>query len=143
MSIKDVKKKNIFKLSYEQINYLRGKSYKFMRNVVVGFILASTVNFVVFNFVYSPKIYSLTKENNELLVKYKLLSNKINSTVEQLNEIKSRDNGTYKTMFAIDSVSTNLNDLYVFDNYIDDYAGNQFGYFLENLWSEVNNLKAD
>lgn len=114
-----------------------------MRNVVVGFILASTVNFVVFNFMYSPKAYSLTKENNELLVKYRLLANKISITNEQLKEIQNRDNGIYRTMFALDTATANFSDSYIFDDYSDIYSANKFSFMLGNLWSDINNLKAD
>lgn len=143
MPDKKIKLINIFRLSPQQITILRAKLYRFMRTFIIGFILASTVNFVVFNFFYSPKVYSLTKENNELLIKYKLLSNKIKSSSERLNDIKNRDNGTYKTMFALDTLKMNFNDTYIFDNHQSEYADNEFNFLLQDLWTKTNELKTN
>lgn len=137
------KKIKLFKITPNQVTSLRAKTYRLIRSLIMGLILAMSVNFVVFNFFHSPKAYSLIKENNEVRLKYKLLSNKMSLSKDRLNNIKNRQEGTYKTMFALESITPVLDNSYIFDNNIDEYNNHQYNYLLENLWNETNKFKLE
>ena len=72
------------------------RAYRLIRKVLIGFILASLVNFVFSYFFHTPKVYSLGKENSELLIKYRVLQERIDASVEQLKEIS----GIGDTLYA-------------------------------------------
>lgn len=122
---------------------LRLRIYYVIRKLLIGFILASIVNFGFSYFFHTPKVFSLSKQNNELLIKYKLLANKIEKSSEKLGEIKSRDNGIYKTMFGLDTISYKMSDEYIFDDYYSDYSNNRYAEVVRDMWSDVNNLKSN
>lgn len=83
---------------------LRLKAYFIIRKVVIGFILAIIVNFVVSYFFNTPKVFSLSRENSELVLKYRLLQNRIDKATYTLDNIRQRDNGIYRSIFAADSM---------------------------------------
>ena len=63
------------------------RAYRIVRKILIGFILASLVNFVFSYFFYTPKVYDLVKQNGELLIKYRMLQDKIGKSTELLEEI--------------------------------------------------------
>ncbi len=83
------------------------RAYRIVRKILIGFILASLVNFVFSYFFYTPKVYDLVKQNSELLIKYQMLQDKIGKATETLDEIGERDRGIYRSLFAIDTQTVN------------------------------------
>lgn len=79
-------------------------AYRFIRKVLIGFILASLINFGFSYFFHTPKVYRLGKENSELLIKYKVLQDKIEAASVKLEEITTRDKSIYRSIFAIDTI---------------------------------------
>lgn len=78
--------------------------YRYTRRLLIIFILALLANFMFSYFFYTPKMYKLRKENNEIVSKYKLLDAKISLAYEQLKEIKSRDRAVYRSIFSLDTL---------------------------------------
>lgn len=82
----------------------RVRAYRAIRKVLIGFIMASVVNFVFSYFFHTPKVYSLGHRNTELIMQYRMLQDKIDVASRELSEIESRDNGIYRSIFALDTV---------------------------------------
>ena len=83
-------------LTYEVITIpFRIKFYRALRKVLIGFILASIVNVLFSFFFYTPKMYRISRDNNELLIKYNMLNDKLRAATARLQEIRHRDNSVY------------------------------------------------
>lgn len=93
-------------------NYIREKFvlplrlllYRYTRLVLICFILAMIANFMFSYFFYTPKMYALRKENNDLVERYELLNKQIEDAQNKLAEIRSRDRGVYHSIFSIDTL---------------------------------------
>ena len=83
---------------------LRVRAYRVLRKVLIGFIMASVVNFVFSYFFHTPKVYNLGHRNTELLMQYRMLQDKIDLASRELSEIESRDKGIYRSIFALDTI---------------------------------------
>ncbi|MDE7356107.1 MAG: M23 family metallopeptidase [Rikenellaceae bacterium] len=82
----------------------RVRAYKVIRKLLLGFILATMVNFVFSYFFHTPKVYSLGHRNTELLMQYRMLQDKIDAASSKLREIENRNNGIYRSIFGLDTV---------------------------------------
>lgn len=96
--------KPIRKTAVKNKKPLRIRAYKVVRKILVGFILVGIVNFVFSYFFHTPKVYSLGHRNTELLMQYRMLQDKVDLANEKLNEIESRNNGIYRSIFALDTI---------------------------------------
>ena len=94
---------------------LRVRAYRVLRKVLIGFIMASVVNFVFSYFFHTPKVYNLGHRNTELLMQYRMLQDKIDLASRELSEIESRDKGIYRSIFALDTIPP-MNSLDPLDN---------------------------
>lgn len=56
-------------------------------------------------FFYTPKMFRLERDNQELLVKYRILRSKIADMSAALDEIKHRDNMVYRPLFGVDTLA--------------------------------------
>ena len=78
-------------LTYEVVTApFKLRYYRLLRKILVAFILASIFNAIFSCFFYTPKLYRIHRENNELVIKYRILQSKIDASMNQLNEIKHR-----------------------------------------------------
>lgn len=84
---------------------LRLRAYRFIRKILIGFILISIANFVFSYFFYTPKIVGIHHDTRELIIQYKILQEKIRSTRQNLEEIRNRDKFVYRTLFSTDTLS--------------------------------------
>lgn len=92
-------------LTYEAVKTpLRLRFYRFVRKVLIGFILALVVNFIFSYFFYTPKMYGIESENRAIKIKYELLQDKIAAASTKLSEIKHRDLYVYRMLFGADSI---------------------------------------
>lgn len=93
-------------LTYEVITIpFRIRFYRILRKILIGFILASIVNLLFSFFFYTPKMYHIEEQNNELLLKYDILNDKIHAATVKLQELRHRDNSVYRPLFAADSLT--------------------------------------
>jgi hypothetical protein len=125
----------------ERASYsIRYGVYTTLRYVLVGFILASLVNLVFTYFFYTPKMYRIGKDNAELVVKYRILDEKIRTASRQLDELKHRDNGVYRSLFGVDSLS--IDGIYADypDTKYADLAGDHFSGLMTDSWKELDRL---
>ena len=93
-------------LTYEAIAIpFRIRFYRILRKVLIGFILASIINLLFSFFFYTPKMYRISERNNELVLKYDILNDKIRAATAKLSELRHRDNQVYRQLFAADSLA--------------------------------------
>ena len=83
----------------------RLRTYRLIRKLLIGFILISIANVLFSTFFYTPKIYRIHRENRELIVKYRILQERIRSAQRQVEAIQHRDNQVYRSLFSTDSLS--------------------------------------
>ncbi len=130
---------------------LRVRAYRVLRKVLIGFIMASVVNFVFSYFFHTPKVYNLGHRNTELLMQYRMLQDKIDVASRELSEIESRDKGIYRSIFALDTIPP-MNSLDPLD-YVDpsrfahsrygaaiSYAGGSLSLLRERLYRQSVSL---
>ena len=78
-------------LTYEVIAIpLRIRFYRILRKILVGFILASIANLLFSFFFYTPKMYRISERNNELMLQYEMLGDKIRAATAKLDELRHR-----------------------------------------------------
>ena len=68
----------------------RLRTYRFIRKILVGFILVSIANVIFSYFFYTPKMYRINRDNRELIVKYRILQDRIRTAQGRLDEIRYR-----------------------------------------------------
>ena len=130
---------------------LRVRAYRVLRKVLIGFIMASVVNFVFSYFFHTPKVYNLGHRNTELLMQYRMLQDKIDLASRELSEIESRDKGIYRSIFTLDTIPP-MNSLDPLD-YVDpsrfahsrygaaiSYAGGSLSLLRERLYRQSVSL---
>ncbi len=86
----------------------RLRTYHIIRKFLVGFIIISLANAMFSYLFYTPKIYSINRQNQELISRYQLLEGKIAAAQRKLSEINHRDAYVYRSLFGIDTASKNL-----------------------------------
>ena len=50
-------------------------------------------------------MYRISRDNNELLIKYNMLNDKLRAATARLQEIRHRDNSVYRSLFGTDSLN--------------------------------------
>ena len=114
--------------------------YRFLRKVLIGFILASIVNLLFSYFFYTPKMYRIARNNNELVFKYNILQDKIAAANKKLAEIKHRDNNVYRSLFASDTLDIpGLYDPYPDTRYA-RLAGDPYTPLMTQAWHDLDDL---
>ena len=103
--------KNRYKFNPQTLTYevmtipFRIKFYRLLRKILIGFSLASIVNLLFSFFFYTPKMYRISRDNNELLIKYNILNDKLQAATTRLEEIRHRDNNVYRPLFGSDTTN--------------------------------------
>ena len=128
-------------LAYEPIQRpMRIRIYRFVRKILIGFILACVVNFLFSFFFYTPKMSRIIRENRELEIKYSILHDRIRVSTRRLNEIKHRDNHVYRSLFAADTLDISG----IYTPYPDTkYAGmadDHYTPLMTGIWRELDAL---
>lgn len=118
----------------------RLRSYRLLRNLLIGFILVSICNLLFSSLFFTPKMFRLADERRSLQLKYEILQNRIRSSQQQLDEIRHRDNFVYRPLFSSDTLSIEG----VYDRYHDaKYAaldGSDFSPVMIDMWQEMDQL---
>lgn len=77
--------------------------YQLLRAGLIIFIVALVSNFIFSYFFYTPKMWRLREQNNEIVLKYEILQDKIRDSKAKLDKIKTRDQNVYRAIFSADS----------------------------------------
>lgn len=83
----------------------RLRTYRLLRKILVGFILVSIANVLFSYFFYTPKMYRINRDNRELVIKYRILQDRIRTAQRRVDEIRHRDNYVYRSLFSTDTLS--------------------------------------
>lgn len=83
----------------------RLRTYRLIRKILIGFILVSIANGVFSYFFYTPKMYRINRDNRELIIKYRILQERIRTAQRKTEAIRHRDNYVYRSLFATDTLS--------------------------------------
>lgn len=126
-------------LTYEVIAApFRIRFYRLLRKILIGFILASIVNFLFSYFFYTPKMYKIREKNSELVMKYDILQDKIGAATKKLEEIKHRDNNVYRSLFAADTLTVEgIYSPYPMDKYR-SMRGDHFESLMVETWQSLD-----
>ena len=84
---------------------VRLRIYRTIRKVLLGFMLVSVANVLFSYFFYTPKMYRINRENRDLVIRYRILQERIRTAQRQLDGIRHRDNHVYRALFGTDSLS--------------------------------------
>ncbi|WP_305155162.1 M23 family metallopeptidase [uncultured Alistipes sp.] len=84
---------------------LRLRIYRILRKVLIGFILVSIANVVFSQFFYTPKMYRINRRNRELMIRYRILQDRIRTAQSRADEIRHRDNHVYRSLFSTDTLA--------------------------------------
>lgn len=118
----------------------RLRSYRLVRNLLIGFILVAICNLLFSSLFYTPKMFRLADERRALKLKYEILENRIGSAQRQLEQIRHRDNFVYRPLFSSDTLSIDG----VYDRYADSkYAsieGNDYSPVMKRMWQQMDQL---
>ncbi len=92
-------------LTYEGCaNRSRLRIYRLLRKGLVVIITVCIVN-LLFSFVFhTPKMDRIARENEELLLRYALLDDRIREDAERLDAMHQRDISVYRPLFGADSL---------------------------------------
>lgn len=92
-------------LSYERV-YPSAKDRFFivLGHLSTGIAFGLVIFFVMINFVNSPMESQLQKENKLLQTQYEVLSLRLNSALEVLNDVQQRDENLYRAIFQAESI---------------------------------------
>ena len=83
----------------------RLRTYRLIRKILIGFILVSIANVLFSYFFYTPKMYRIIRDNRDLVIKYRILQDRIRTSQRRVDEIRHRDNYVYRSLFSTDTLS--------------------------------------
>ena len=117
-------------LTYEVITLpFRIRFYRFLRKVLIAFILATLANLLFSYFFHTPKLAALSGERSELMLRYGMLSDKVDASEEMLDGIARRTSNVYRAIFALDTLS--VNGIYT------TYPASKYTGFAEDMYAPV------
>ena len=136
---------SLFSINKQSQNEVRSlihrlRSYRLVRNLLIGFILVSICNLLFSSLFYTPKMFRLADEKRELKLKYEILQNRIRSSQRILDEIRHRDNYVYRPLFSSDTLTIEgVYNPYEQNKYA-SIAGEEFAPMVTGVWLEMDQL---
>ena len=133
---------SINKQSQNEVRSLihRLRSYRLVRNLLIGFILVTICNLLFSSLFYTPKMFRLADEKRELKLKYEILQNRIRSSQRILDEIRHRDNYVYRPLFSSDTLTIEgIYNPYEQNKYA-SFEGEEFSPMVTGVWLEMDQL---
>ena len=67
----------------------RLRTYRLIRKILIGFILVSIANVLFSYFFYTPKMYRIIRDNRDLVIKYRILQDRIRTTATTTSTARS------------------------------------------------------
>ncbi len=84
---------------------LRLRFYRLLRTILLGFIAVSIINVLFSYFFYTPKMYRIHRDTRELMIRYRILQERIRTARQRTEEIRHRDRYVYRTLFSTDTLA--------------------------------------
>ncbi len=118
----------------------RLKSYRLIRNLLIGFIVVSVINLLFSSLFYTPKMFRMADERRALELKYEVLQNRVRSAQQQIDQIRHRDNMVYRPLFSSDTLSIEgIYTPYDESKYL-AFQGNEYSPMITSVWRELDQL---
>ena len=118
----------------------RVRSYRLIRNLLIGFIVVSIINLLFSSLFYTPKMYTLSNQQHELEMRYEILHNRILASQRKLEQIRHRDNYVYRPLFSSDTLSIDgVYSPYAESKYYDE-VGNLPSPLAMSIWQDMDQL---
>ncbi len=114
--------------------------YRRLRALLTGLIIVATVNFAFTQLLYTPKLYLLSDQRDDILLKYEILKEKISAAQSSVNEIRVRDNELYRNIFGVDSLNIAQVDEPYPDSRYDFLPQSDYGLMMKQVWGELDFL---
>lgn len=132
---------DLHQLTHEVVTVpFRLRTYRLIRKLLIGFILVSIVN-VLFSYLFlTPKMLRINRDNQELVVRYRILQDRIRTAERRLDEIRHRDLYVYRPLFAADTLSVEGARLPYPDAKYAALAGYDYSPLMEGTWRQADRL---
>lgn len=118
----------------------RLRTYRVIRKILIGFILVSLINVVFSFFFLTPKMYAINRDNREMVIKYRILQDRIRTAQQQIEEIRHRDHQVYRSLFSRDTLAVQG----IYQEYPSEKYASMEGDEYENLmiptWKQLDKL---
>lgn len=119
---------------------VRLRVYRTIRKVILGFLLVSVVNVLFSYFFYTPKMYRIHRDNSELVIRYRILQERIRTAHQRLDGIRHRDNNVYRSLFGTDTLAIEgVWQPYPESKYA-DLARDEFARLMVPTWQQLDAL---
>ncbi|MBE6177470.1 MAG: M23 family metallopeptidase [Rikenellaceae bacterium] len=119
---------------------LRLRAYRLIRKLLIGFIVVAVINVLFSNFFLTPKMYKINRDNRELMLKYRILQDRIRTAQRRTDEIRHRDNHVYRTLFSADTLSiAGIRQPYPDEKYA-PMADDPFARLMIPTWKQLDQL---
>ncbi len=119
----------------------RLRMYNIIRKFLIGFIFISIINLLFSQFFYTPKVYRINNETQELIEKYKILEGRIAVATQFLEEIQYRDKFTYRSLFGVDtSAIMNVAQLTYHESKYLDLQSDPYSSLMTSTWVSIDKL---
>ncbi|MDE6499604.1 MAG: M23 family metallopeptidase [Rikenella sp.] len=119
---------------------LRQWIYRFVRTVLLVFIVASVGNFVFSYFFYTPKMHRLQEQNEAIVRKYQQLEQRVDASLARLTELRERDHAVYRAIFSTDTLDIpGVYTPYAAEKYADAGYG-RYAPLMTQVWEKMDAL---
>lgn len=118
----------------------RIRSYRFVRKMLLGYIVISIINLLFSSLFNTPKIYRINMENQNIEEKCYLLQSRIEAAENKLLEISHRNNHVYRPLFALDTLALTGRDEPYPASLYEQYDGTQYSPLIMDSWNQMDML---
>lgn len=119
---------------------MRMRAYRLIRKILLGFILVSFANVLFSFFFLTPKMYAINRENRDMVIKYRILQDRIRTAQQQVEEIRHRDHHVYRSLFSSDTLSLQgIYQEYPAEKY-SPLAEDQYASLMIPTWKQLDQL---
>lgn len=119
---------------------MRLRAYRIIRKILLGFILVSFINVLFSFFFLTPKMYSIHRDNRDMVIKYRILQDRIRTANRQIEEIRHRDQNLYRSLFSSDTLALQgIYQEYPAEKYL-DWAEAPYAELMTSTWKQMDQL---
>lgn len=124
----------------ESTTPMRLKAYRIIRKILLGFIFVSFANVLFSFFFLTPKMYSIHRENRDMVIKYRILQDRIRTAQQQVEEIRHRDRNVYRSLFSSDTIALQgIHQEYPSEKYA-SMRGDEYEQLMIPTWKQLDQL---
>ncbi len=100
---------NTKSLTYEKVTVpVRKRVWQVLSYLATGLVFATITIIIAFKYFPSPREKQKQREIEELTLQYELLNSRMNEVAEVLDDIETRDNNIYRTIFEAEPIPASI-----------------------------------